>query len=101
MQHDVGFCSCFPYFEAEFNTNSLLHYRFHIQHDKTTTYSITKPVIKEHLIYLEQNGLCVANGSRCKVTRTAPNITKALLIYRQISGPFWTHHIRVQNTFTG
>jgi hypothetical protein len=35
MQHDAGFCSCFPYLETEFNTNSLLRYRLHIKCDKT------------------------------------------------------------------
>jgi hypothetical protein len=41
MQH-VGFCSCFPYFELEFNINSLFLYRFHTKHNKTTTHVITK-----------------------------------------------------------
>jgi hypothetical protein len=41
----VGFCSYFPYFETDFNTNYLLLYQLHIQH-KTTTHSTTKLVIK-------------------------------------------------------
>jgi glutaredoxin-related protein len=45
-QNVVGFCSCFPYFETEINTNSLLLYLLHTTCDKRTTHLITKPVIK-------------------------------------------------------
>jgi hypothetical protein len=45
-QHVMGCCSCFPYFEREFITNSLLFFNLlHAKRDKTT-HSITEPVIK-------------------------------------------------------
>jgi hypothetical protein len=45
-QHVVDICSCFPTLKENFNTYSLLLYRLHTTCNKTTTHSITKPVIK-------------------------------------------------------
>jgi hypothetical protein len=42
-QHVMGFCRCFPYFETEFNTNSLLLYWLHTTCYKLTTHSINLP----------------------------------------------------------
>jgi hypothetical protein len=62
--HVVGFCSGFPYFDTEFYTNSLLPYQLHTQHDKTTTHSITKPVIKtkRNVPSTWNKMACVTNG---------------------------------------
>jgi hypothetical protein len=60
----VGSCSCFPYFDTDFNTISLLLYRLHTQCDKTTTHLITKPVIKTKWYFrFTWNKMgCVTNG---------------------------------------
>jgi hypothetical protein len=39
MYDDVGFCSCFSYFETKFNTISLLLYTHYAKCDKTITQS--------------------------------------------------------------
>jgi hypothetical protein len=67
MQHVVGFCSCFPHFEKEFYTNSLLLYRLHTKCAKMTTRSITKPFIKTTVQSTWNKMACVTNG---QVTRS-------------------------------
>jgi hypothetical protein len=64
MQYVVGFCSCSLYFETDFNTNSLLLYRLHAKHYKTTTHSITKQVIKtKRNVWSTCNKMvCITNG---------------------------------------
>jgi hypothetical protein len=60
----VGFFGCFPYFETDFNTNSLLLYQLHIKCDKTTTHSFTKPAMKtkRNVLYTWNKMACVTNG---------------------------------------
>jgi hypothetical protein len=40
-QHALDLCSCFLYFEIEFNINSLFFHRFHTKRDKATPQSLS------------------------------------------------------------